>query len=424
MPKITNVGKKVESFEKLPDLHPGQSMDVPFHLGMKLWESDNFQVDWQEDELKDRDENGKRKYLGFRSPINIFDGYGIIGVNTLISAERFGLHLSMQQPELKLRYFQNTLAYLEKHYPAALPVINRQDKYPTKWALCHCISPDIRHVKAPRRALWSMWEATQFPTEFNGMNWDYWMKQADAIIVPSDGQHQIFRDSGYTGPLHTVIDGIETDSFPLVERPIDRRPFTFFTWGRLSYRKAPLELLSCFAHAFQGKTDVRLVMKTRDNQLGVVPIPAIHDDRVTVINDNWSKQRLNQALYDADCAVFMSHGEGSYNPPVQAAASGLWCIVPGHSGCSAWATPKHFAVCGLHPTEPLIDAHGLGTRDGKTVQWWNQDPDQVIEAMRWAYNNRDKLPKKGKAAASYVRRNFGVDQMMTQLVKVVNQLDD
>lgn len=427
MARLRNIGTKVQSLTLPParevTLQPGEEISgAPVYMALKLQEGNDFAVEWEPGEIKHKDAAGNITHLTYRSPWNPFDGYGWVGLVTLLALERAGVHVSVQQPELFQGRFAFTLDALERHYPDALRLIKRPDKYPTQWGLVHAIPPDLQWMKTPKKVLHTMWEATRLPTDFQGMDWDYWMKQADAIIVPSSGQVPIFQDSGYTGPIHVVSDCIEVDSFPFVERPLDRKPFTFFTWGRLSARKDPISLISAFSHSFGPNDDVRLVVKTRDNLCGMTPIPTFRDSRVTVINDNWPKARLLEEIANADCAVFMSHGEGFYCPPIQAALTGLYTIGPDHSGCKDWANPKYFGVCGLDQQRPYEDSP-LGLRDGKPTQWWVQDKDQVIEQMRWAYHNREAAAKKGKAASMWCRKRFSPDAVIPQLLKVLSSLD-
>jgi glycosyltransferase involved in cell wall biosynthesis len=264
-----------------------------------------------------------------------------------------------------------------------------------------------------------MWEATLLPDQ-----WSLYANKADGLIVPSAGQVPIFRDSGYEGPIYTVVDGIEMDTFQYVERP-ERDTFTFFTWGRLSSRKCPWEILSCFSEAFDGVKDVRLVMKTRDHEFGAgrtVGIPEIRDSRITAVDADWSRKQLTDALFNADCAVFMSHGEGSMNPPVQAMATGLPVIGPNHSGCSVWANSKYCYPVGLDKHAPLV-ASPMGMRNGKVLEWWNMDRGEMIQTMRYVYEHQKEAKKKGKAAAAWVRRRHSVDNMLDELIGVLGGLD-
>lgn len=151
-------------------------------------------------------------------------------------------------------------------------------------------------------------------------------------------------------------------------------------------------------------------------------MPTIKDQRVKVINDNWSTAQLKQAVFDADVYVGMSHGEGWMVPPCLAASSGLPCIVPSHSGTTDWAKPGYFLTCGLDPKQPY-EASTLGSRDGKPLEWWVMNADEVIEAMRWCYEHRDDARKLGKKASRFINKNFSVDVSMAKLTGVIRGLE-
>lgn len=415
MVQVKNIGRKTQFFSEPYNvrLNPGDSTDLPPEFAIKLATVEDFEVNWSSDDVRWKDKSGKVTHINYLSPFEPYDGYGIIGCYTAMNFEKWGIHVSIPNP-----VFPSVRAQLGNTYPKVLSLIDRPDRYPTRWGISHTIPPDIDLMPTPYRILHTMWEATLIPDM-----WQKYVERSDALILPSEGQVPIFRNSGYAGPIYTVIDGIDMDAYSYYERP-NRDTFTFFTWGKMTSRKCPWELLSCFSNAFPKESDVRLIIKTREGHFGMgktAPIPEIRDPRIRIINQNWPLHRLVEECHNVDCGIFLSRGEGFYNPPIQATATGLPCITPNHSGCS-WATSKHFYPVGLDTQTPFVEST-LGMRGGRSLEWWNMSKDETIETMRYVYNHRSEAKMKGKRAAAYVRKTFSIDEMMRQLTNVLQKLD-
>jgi glycosyltransferase involved in cell wall biosynthesis len=367
----------------------------------------NYKIEWED--VKHRE--GKKLYLSALVPIIPHEGYGIFSMTSVLELEKRGVSVQLLN-DVDVR----SQGILAETFHGIVELLHR-DKVPTRWSVTWGYPFYLEKMPTPNRVLSTMFECTQIPDD-----WDKHMPLADQLIVPAPSQVDIFRNSGYDRPIHIVPIGVDVSSYQYVERP-PRDTFTFVSWARMSSRKMPHELLQCFWKAFPGVKDVRLVMKTRNHDfgLGSIGIPKHNDSRITIIDEEWPTSKLVDLAHQADCGVFLSHGEGWFMPPLQAMATGLPVIAPSHSGCSGWADPKYTYIVGLDPKRPTGDAP-LGTRGGKPLQWWNPSLDETVAWMRHVYENRDEAAAKGKASAEYVRKKFNEKVMVDELVKVLGKL--
>jgi glycosyltransferase involved in cell wall biosynthesis len=395
---------------------PGQWVEVPLADALRYKRDSGLVIAWNV--LADRavDWQDGVRHISIISPFNPFDGYGLVGLHAVTGLEERGFRLHISNNGFRLH--RDVIA---KQYPKVDEVL-RRDTEVTRWGLCHIQPKEFDRVTASKRIAWTMWEATRLPK-----NWVEYFGLVERLIVPTKGQVEIFRKSGIDCPIDVIPDGIDFDAFTYLDRP-ERETFTFISWGYLSQRKCPWQVVDCFKKAFPANKypNLRLVFKTRDKlfgaRLGV--IPTFDDERISVISEHWDLSRLVQFCHEADAAIFLSHGEGFGQPAVQAMATGLPVILSNHSGQSDFARWKYNYPVDLNPHTPYVHSP-LGAEYGEpdSLEWWENDYDQVVELMREVYHNQRDAKVKGKRASGWVRKNFSISMMVDKLATLLKGLD-
>jgi glycosyltransferase involved in cell wall biosynthesis len=389
-----------------------QWREVPLEVALRHSCDQDIVYDWQAAREQALDREGETRHINLISPLSPMDGYGLVGIHAIQALESrgFTVHLSLNQTRWA--------SYYRDHYPWMEGILHRP-MVVTKWGLAHVQPFDFFRLIAARKVGWTMWECTRLP-----IAWKEHFDLIEQLIVPTKGQLAIFRDSGLKLPITVIPDGIDFEAFEPIERP-ERDTFTFITWGRLSSRKCPAELVHCFTRGFpaQDYPAVRLILKTRKGDLGMGQImPRFGDSRIRVINAEWDLGRLVSLCHETDCAVFISHGEGFGQPAVQAMATGLPVILSNHSGQSDFADERYNYPIGLDPKTPYTPSP-MGDEFGEKLSWWEPDLDQTIEAMRHVYHHQEEARAKGQRAAAWVRRRFSIPAMATKLAKLLRELD-
>jgi glycosyltransferase involved in cell wall biosynthesis len=381
-----------------------QWTSIPYQLAVKYQRDPGIVVDWLSlDNALDWE--GSARHINLATPFDPHEGYGLMGNYILRALESKGI----------VTHISNDVAWQrdESRRDVFLQNILNRNKTVTRWGITHAWAPDFGDACASHRIGWSMWESTRLPHK-----WELFLELVERMIVPSKGQIQVFRNSGFKGPIDVIPDAVDFDAFTYLERP-ERDPFTFITWGRLSSRKCPMDLIECFMKAFP-EDDVRLILKTREHMLGGGQIiPTIKDSRITVIDEEWSLSQVVDLCYKADAAVFLSHGEGFGQPAVQAMATGLPVILSNHSGQSDFCNEKYNYPVRTAGTVP----GSMGTGHGDKLDWWESDYEHAMKRMREVYENRAKAREKGRKASVYVRKQFSLDALAERLAKLVWSLE-
>lgn len=406
----TNVGIQLAGTTII--LPPKKWVDVPYHIAIQFKKDSNLLLDFKAAEKYAIDWRDGKRHIAIASPFNPYDGYGLVGIHAIRGLEERGFSVHISNSIAKYR------GVLSNRYPWVDSIARKRPLLP-KWGLAHFQPSQFGAPICVRRIGWTMFESTRLPK-----NWLPYFDLIEHLITPSHGQVPIFRNSGVTVPIHVVPDGIDFSAFTDVERQ-EKDTFTFITWGRLSSRKCPIDTIECFIKAFPTQKNVRLILKTREHDLGGGKVvPHFNDERITIIDENWDLPRLVQFVHEADCGIFLSHGEGFYQPPVQAMATGLPVIVSNHSGCADFANEKYNYPIGLDPITPYVPSPmAQEYKENDKLEWWEPDYNQAIAAMRNVYYNRTEAMKKAKKAAPWVRKRFSIDVMSDKLAALLMKLD-
>ena len=169
-----------------------------------------------------------------------------------------------------------------------------------------------------------------------------------------------------------------------------------------------------FQRAFPVEGNVRLVLKTQHGHCGAVQgIPVIPDTRIQVINETWTRPQLLDLLAAADAFLWPSRGEGFGLPPLQAALTGLPVIMTTHTGMAEYYNPRYFYEIKTARSSPA-PIYG---------DWLDPDVDSAAEQLRKVYDNRKAANRKGKLAASYVRKEFSLDAFAKRLGAYLETLE-
>lgn len=278
---------------------------------------------------------------------------------------------------------------------------------------------ELRPV-AGRQWLFTMYEATRLRKGWiNAIN-----NYAERVLVPAPWLLDVLESHDCTVPAHVIPGGIDPAEFPLVERPIDERPYTFLCLGDRGSRKGWDIAWQAFYQAFGEQTDVRLVIKARARGMtwgDKVRLDLTNSDkRVSA----WRQDVRSMAdVYAAaDCFVFPTRAEGYGLPPREAAATGMPVICTAWSGTEPhideWALP----VRNYRMVNASIEAEP--SRDGTPAQWAYANVDEVADLMRWCYEHRDEAAQKGRDAARWLRANETWDHAAAKLIRLMEGYDD
>lgn len=177
----------------------------------------------------------------------------------------------------------------------------------------------------------------------------------------------------------------------------------FLNVGAEACRKAGWDTVRLFRRAFPGNEDVSLTMKILDS--GWNGIPKL--GRVTYINEKYSFDEQVNLFMDHHVYVYPSRGEGFGLTPLQAIATGMPTItVP------AWAPYANFLDPMLSVSAELKASPFQKVHPGKI---WRPDFDEVVDRMRYAYNNYEQVHQDALDTAELVHIRYDWDKITDKM---------
>jgi glycosyltransferase involved in cell wall biosynthesis len=261
-----------------------------------------------------------------------------------------------------------------------------------------CVPDWLGQIDAPKVANYTMFESTRLPAgraeEIN--------RHAQACVVPCQWNADVFRACGVEVPVHVVPLGVDEGDYWLMEREgnhkgcPNERPYTFLWNGTPDLRKGWDVAYQAFWEAFRGSTEARLVLHFRELPKGV---RGCRDDNVEIVVGKQPQARFRRLMWEADCFVFPSRGEGWGLPPREAAATGLPVIATNWGGLAVdigeWALPLR--VRGTSPAR-----FGWWGDDVDLGEWAEPDAAHLAELMRWCFEHREEAAAMGERAADWI----------------------
>lgn len=252
----------------------------------------------------------------------------------------------------------------------------------------------------------SMWETDRLPD-----SWATCGRLAEGFIVPSEHSRQVFQ-ARMDCPVEAVPFGTDTDFYEL-GYPIHRREgeCRFLMSGLLHYRKGLEFALQAFREEFQSGEPVSLTLKTRKGFLDAgSEWRTLDDPRITVIDEDFTREQMRELYWRHDCLLAPSRGEGSGLTPRDAMATGLPVILTDWSGLSEIADPRYsypvsVEALELAPPDCSSYAHGV-TGGGPIGNFARPSVAELREAMREVHENPTGARMRGLAAADWMRRQW------------------
>jgi glycosyltransferase involved in cell wall biosynthesis len=258
----------------------------------------------------------------------------------------------------------------------------------------------------------TMFESSELPD-----GWVEALNQCQAVIVPTPHQENIFRDNGVTAPLHVLPLGVSDHFFAGQQRPMfehsEARPYTFLALGDRGDRKGWKEALQAFHIAFQGRKDVRLILKARR---GGGPPFNIDVPGVVLMRRDLSDIELRRLYESVDCMVYPAYGEGFGLPPREFAASAGPAIVNEWwaDDVRKWGYPVGYTM--TKAWEGHDKHEGLGT-------WAVPNVPDLVKLMKHMVEGERKYQiYMGWRSSVHVRRLYSWEKFAAGVWKIYQQV--
>jgi glycosyltransferase involved in cell wall biosynthesis len=332
-----------------------------------------------------------RRQLHWRSPLNAYQSFGLVGRQWLLAAARAGIDVALAEPPPRddpaLRHFPVE--------PAGRGRIGFDYDY---WHRPDPLPAELLVVATIR-------EGTFVPkARINAIN-----QTAALLYVPSRQNVGAFRACGVRVPTKILPYGVDPARFPYLERPRDgSEPFTFGAFGALSPRKGIDALVRAFRAEFALAEPVRLILKSA----APLPFALDGDPRVEVAVGFWPHADLLALLRSFDAFVLPSRAEGFGLCGLEAMATGVPTIATDWSGPADYLDPAD----SLPLRYRLVDAGATESNGVRYFgEWAEPDLDHLRTLLRWVFEHRGEAARMGRMASARVHRDWTWDRAAARL---------
>lgn len=350
----------------------------------------------------------KEKRVIWGGNVSTANGFGMVAENTIKELLKLGANVQTWGG-----LSGNQISGSENVDPLVLKAIGH-DINPDCIEVQHLQPPAFKDTIVERKWIYTMFETTHTPK-----SWIPYLNKAERIIVPSSWLVQSWKDQGVTKPIHVVGHGIDPEVYYYMDRPV-RDTYTFVHYGQLSTRKGTDLVAKAFAEEFANETDARLIVK---NTYPFFPIP-YNIPWTEYISATYTKDEMREFLFNTDCMVFPTRGEGFGLPPFEAMATGLPTIVTNWGGSADYIDTDdtlalNYKMGRAYEFDHIYDkfwAEGENAGD-----WAEPDIAHLKSQMRWAYEHREEAKAMGKKAAERIARDWTWAVQIKKLYDIIDQ---
>jgi glycosyltransferase involved in cell wall biosynthesis len=246
----------------------------------------------------------------------------------------------------------------------------------------------------------------------------------DAIFVPSKWAKGVVEDNLPEKECHVVNLGCDTSVFKPADKDSIHQDdiYRFINVGKLERRKGHDILAAAFAKAFPSQADVRLVMASsssfsspEEHKAHQQAYQQVTGGRTDFIPRLPSAADLARGLQQCDCGIFPSLAEGWNLPLLEAMACGKPVIATNYSAHTEFLSDAdECKKIEIHSLEPAVD-NKFFNGSGKWASFGPDQEEQLIEHMRYMYNNKISYSSANLEQARKFTWKRSADQMVEAL---------
>jgi len=364
-------------------------------------------------------------------------GYGEAGRRNMLALRRLGVRITWT-PMVRGRGWGRGFGYepfrgesvgdpeLDALCNASIPydvlLLHLPPEYYPRWASA-----------APGKTLvgCTVWETNKLPR-----HWPPLLNTTDLLLVPSNWNREVFRESGVTSPIRVVPHCLpaELPASQPWSQGVGRSDYVFYTINVWSERKAVRDTIEVYLRTFTEHDQVALIVKTSAEDLshGFVPFGGQrlltsrraanrtlkrhkHSAKVSVITETLSGESILALHERGNCYVSLCRSEGWGLGAFDAAARGKPVIMTGYGGQREFL-PGDSAY--------LVDYRLVAVRAGffynsytPDQRWAQADLGHAARLMRGVFEDPDEGRRRGAALKRHVEARFGAESVARQLLE-------
>jgi len=254
------------------------------------------------------------------------------------------------------------------------------------------------------RIFFTMWESTKLPRNIIDL-----FNSSRGIITPCEWNCKLFSENGVSVNIYKCPLFIDTNVF--VYSDIIKKNYFEFVTGNADPRKRINDVCKTFTRAFSfSKKDVKLNVKIHPRDIRKVSKFA--DSRISVNTQIYSNLELKRWYEHSDVFVSGTSAEGWGLMQLESMGVGRPIICVNYSGVSEFFNDS----VGFPVKYNIVPATGMW--GGENGMWSKYEEGDMIDKLRWCYNNPSDVYKIGiasnKLASSFTETLF-FDNLMSIL---------
>jgi glycosyltransferase involved in cell wall biosynthesis len=237
-------------------------------------------------------------------------------------------------------------------------------------------------------------------------------KHFDAMLATSNATKEAIVNSGITCPVHVFGHGIDPEQFPLIDRPVDRKPYTFIHLADVQARKGTDVLIEAFKAVPRKNSRLYIKAQWENPESKDYRKRTANDPRIVWDFKSYPPMELKTLLAGMDCGVFPSRAEGFGMPKLECEATGLPCIATDAFGYKDTSVPNGTLLLKVKSWPPSSCDGGVQAEP---------DKDHLIDLMTRCVDNPTWAKTCGQVAGKNAHAFWKWSDKLAELLPFLNK---
>lgn len=395
-------------------------------------------------------ETNPRPWLGFNWQLSASSGWGLLGLNLVLQAERDAVYAGVplagaaNTDWLPPQYRADVETILDRSGVATAQLQGKESgvlDFPVLHSLGNRLtSHDAAERIVGRRNLGIVvFEDTELGSDAPSI-----AERFDLLLTGSNWNTRVLNKKGFPN-VRTLLQGLDLSIFKPVYQPCeDRNPFVIFSGGKLEFRKGQDIVVEAFRRFQERHSEAILLTVWHnhwpesihgiDSQGYVEGLPGLDSEGYLEVTPWLERNGIpGKALYNlrvtpnyampsvysqADVAVFPNRCEGGTNlVAMECMASGLPTILSANTGHLDLIDEKHCYP--LYQQGPVRAVHPIVAG---VEGWGESDVEEVLQAFEEVFRDSVEAGKRGREAARFME-GWSLQRFFNELKDYLNEVD-
>jgi len=229
------------------------------------------------------------------------------------------------------------------------------------------------------------------------------LKVPDRILVTSHWAKEVVQSNGIDSHVSVVPLGVDRDIFDenkYIKNHTDK--YVFLNIGKWEVRKGHDILLELFQKAFPENNDVELWILASENTNNYSSAQELdqwknmykNDSRIKLLKSAQNHYEIAQIMNDANCGLFPSRAEGWNLELLEMMSMNKPVIATNYSAHTEFCNKNNSYLIDIDEKEKAYDGKAF-IGQGNWAKIGTKQKDQIVENMRYCFNNNIKTNNQG-----------------------------